>query len=54
MKWARQAVDEVGRQFDRGAPDEVGIRRVVLTEVRPNFEYQFPAHSIVSLEIDGR
>jgi len=54
VKWARQAVDEVGRQFDRGAPEELGIRRVAIAGVGPNFEYEFPAHSIVSLELDGR
>jgi alpha-N-arabinofuranosidase len=54
VRWARQAVDEVGRQFDNGAPGKVGIRRVPLSAVQSKFEYEFPSHSIVSLEFSGQ
>jgi alpha-N-arabinofuranosidase len=53
-KLVRQAVDEVGGRFDKGAPGEIVVLHTALRDVAPNFEYEFPPHSIVSLEIDGR
>ncbi len=51
VQWAKQA--SAGR-FDRGAVNEISIRHEGLQRVSTAFEFEFPKHSIVSLEIDGQ
>jgi alpha-N-arabinofuranosidase len=54
VKWAAQAVDSDGGRFDRGGPGELRISKEPMSHVGVAFNATFPAHSVVSLELDGQ
>jgi alpha-L-arabinofuranosidase len=54
VKWASQVKDDVNSHFDSGSPDQVRITSNSLSVSGTAFEYEFPAHSVTSLEIPIR
>ena len=53
VKWAQQAEMEKNPQFSKGSPSEINITSVPLNNLKEKFEYVFPPHSVVSLQITG-
>jgi len=54
LKWARQSSAVFEPRFERGGPDEVGVRTMPLCGVATSFSHVFPAHSVTALELHRR